>query len=747
MNKKIELLAPGGDVDCIKAAIIAGADAVYCGLDKFNARNRAANISFDELQGLLRLAHAHGCQIFLTVNIIILETEIPELISVLNRLVNTTIDGIIIQDFGLFYLLMHHFPSLPIHASTQLTTHNEGQIQFLHQLRATRVNLMRELDIRQISHLTEAAHRDNVLIEVFVHGSYCIGVSGLCYLSSVLGGRSGNRGRCSQPCRDQCVTTAKGKDFPLNLKDNSAYLDLQDLADAGVDSLKIEGRIKKFHYVHTIVGAWRRQLERMYRHQPLDTDTSVLYSVFNRDFSNGFLRGCVGAEMFIDNPRDNSAIHLSETNGGAFDGNIELAKADVFDRRTEIITTVEREISQLDAAKAPVTIAASGTSGSPLQLQVQTPDQTFTIVSACPLASTGTEALSEQMLSARLKQVNDTEYFIERIDVRGLTPEVYLPFKELTAIKKRLLFVLNGNKEPIAPVSLPALAKNRTESLQPALSVLISSPDDLHLCRSSSASFYYQLPNAMNGACDGLVQLFAHNRQLIPWFPSLLIGDDYIAAVRFLHQIRPARIVTDNTGIAFAASRTGIAWIAGPQLNLVNSYSLLCLQEQFNCSGAFISNEINRMQIKAIKRPAGFELHYRIYHPIELMTSLQCLFHQVTGCAKHTMDGSCIAQCEKRATVTNLKDESFVVEKSKGNFHHLYNESNFLNTDILADIPGMFTGFAIDLRRIPTGTVTPSDPLSIITHFEQLLSGNADSAQALRQMLHPTTCEQYMTGI
>ena len=153
------------------------------------------------------------------------------------------------------------------------------------------------------------------------------------------------------------------------------------------------------------------------------------------------------------------------------------------------------------------------------------------------------------------------------------------------------------------------------------------------------------------------------------------------------------------------------------------------------------------MQIKAIKRPAGFELHYRIYHPIELMTSLQCLFHQVTGCAKHTMDGSCIAQCEKRAAITNLKDESFVVEKSKGNFHHLYNESNFLNTDILADIPGMFTGFAIDLRRIATGTGMAADPLTIITHFEQLLSGNADSAQALRQMLHPTTCEQYMTGI
>ncbi|RLB87251.1 MAG: U32 family peptidase, partial [Deltaproteobacteria bacterium] len=223
MKRRIELLAPGGDIDSIKAAIAAGADAIYCGLNRFNARNRAANISFEDLNGVIHLAHGQGCKVFLTLNIIIVGSEIPALIKLLNQLVNTGIDGVIIQDFGLFYLVSKQFKSLEIHASTQLNTHNKGQIKFLSRLRAGRVNLSRELNIDEIKALTLAGHKKNMLTEVFVHGSYCLSFSGICYLSSVHGGNSGNRGRCSQPCRDRYLTTPEGKDFPLNLKDNSAY--------------------------------------------------------------------------------------------------------------------------------------------------------------------------------------------------------------------------------------------------------------------------------------------------------------------------------------------------------------------------------------------------------------------------------------------------------------------------------------------------------------------------------------------
>jgi putative protease len=210
MNPKIELLAPGGDIDAIKAAIIAGADAVYCGLDNFNARNRASNISFDELVGTIRLAHQYECQIFLTLNIVILEREFKSLAKLLSKLANTTLDGVIVQDIGMFYILKKYFPTLDIHASTQLTTHNIGQVPFLKKLGASRLNLSRELNLREITAMAAVGHEHDVLTEVFVHGSLCVAFSGLCYSTSASAGNSGNRGRCSQACREEYETTATG---------------------------------------------------------------------------------------------------------------------------------------------------------------------------------------------------------------------------------------------------------------------------------------------------------------------------------------------------------------------------------------------------------------------------------------------------------------------------------------------------------------------------------------------------------
>ena len=203
MEHKIELLAPGGDVDAIKAAIIAGADAVYCGLDTLNARNRASNISFEQLIGIIRLAHQYQCQIFLTLNVIILEREFTSIAKLLSKLVNTTLDGVIVQDIGMFNIIKKHFPTLDIHASTQLTTHNIGQIPFLKKLGASRVNLSRELNLREITAINNVCVEHDVLTEVFVHGSLCVAFSGLCYSTSASVGNSGNRGRCSQACREE----------------------------------------------------------------------------------------------------------------------------------------------------------------------------------------------------------------------------------------------------------------------------------------------------------------------------------------------------------------------------------------------------------------------------------------------------------------------------------------------------------------------------------------------------------------
>ncbi len=753
LKNPIELLAPGGDTDSIKAAILAGADAIYCGLDKFNARNRAKNIDFNDLNGILRLAHKNHCEVFLTLNIIIVESEIPALFKLLNKLVNTSIDGIIVQDLGLLYLLNKYFPSLKIHASTQLTTHNEGQVKFLQKLNVSRVNLSRELNIQEITRLTAASHEQNVDIEVFVHGSNCISFSGLCYMSSVHGGNSGNRGRCSQPCRDQYLTTAEGKDFPLNIKDNSAFSDLEVLHDAGVDSIKIEGRIKKYHYVYTVVDTWRKQLQGFYQENKVNTDQGELRKVFNRDFSDSFLQGTISKDSFIDNPRDNSAIYLADIKGGLSDNNLSSAKRELYDQKTDIINHVKEKIDKLDIERGQLTIQISGKAGEPLNVSVCTPESSFTVVSQSALRKLSAQninkaqKLDEELFSKRFKNLNDTEYVIQAINIENLPDDLIIPFREITAIKNQILLQLNNSNKWISPLDFPVVEKHRNEVGSAHLSVLISSIEDVQLCSNSSVDIYFQLPNNMSANIAQLLDLFNRNSKLIPWFPSILIGQDYDAAVEFLHHLKPQRIVTNNIGIAYEASQHCLDWVAGPYLNLVNSFSFLCLKEKFNCSGAFVSNEINKNQITRLKKPDNFEFYYSIYHPVVLMTTRVCIHHQVTGCKKNIVDDSCIQKCQRSSSITNLKDVSFFIDKGKGDYHCVYNDLNYLNTEVINDVPNLFSSFFIDLRNISTSTRVKSDKQETIRLFESLLNGQEGSDEKLRSNIAMTTNTQYKKGI
>ena len=759
MKTKIELLAPGGDIESIKAAIVAGADAIYFGLNTFNARNRAINIEFDDLAGIAQLAHRNNCQIFITLNIIIIESEIRALANLLNKIVNLQVDGVIVQDFGLFYILSKYFKNLRIHASTQLTTHNEGQIKFLSKLTATRVNLSRELNIDEIKNLTQVCHGNNISSEVFVHGSNCISFSGICYISSVLEGKSGNRGRCSQPCRAQYLTTPEEKNFPLNLKDNSAFNNLKELYDAGVDSLKIEGRMKGFHYVYTVVNSWRNLLNNFYTLNKPTSDDTDLYRVFNRDFTNSFLTGDINKNMFIDNPRDNSALHFSEKNGCTTDEGIKDIKTKLHELRTEIITNVKNKIAELNVEKSPLKISFSGKAGVPLRVSIATASTSFVVLSKTTLvpatAGAGSptnkknspEGLDCESLHQKLESINETEHFIQKMELENLQSGLFLPLKELTSIKKRILSRLRGSKGKIAPIETPFLKKQKKAKIESTLSVLISSRQQLAECQETSADLFFELPSFYDSDYSELVDLFLENKELTPWFPSVLIGKDYTAAIDILQRVNPKRIVTNNTGIAYEAYKMGIPWVAGPYLNSVNSFSLLCLKENFNCSGSFISNEISKNQIKKIITPEDFKLYYSIYHPILLLTSRQCLFHQIDGCNKNAIDEECNLQCNRFSSITNLKDISLLVNKTKGYYHRIYNNINLLNTDIVTDLPDMFSSFFIDLTDVKTETNISMDNIGIIKTFENLLNGNLDSKIELEKTIHPSSNIQYKKGI
>ncbi|MCX8801085.1 U32 family peptidase [Vibrio parahaemolyticus] len=659
---QFELLAPGGDLDSIKAAIAAGADAIYCGLDRFNARNRATNLTLDNLNGVLTLAHQHSCKIFLTLNVLILESEIPAIVRLLSQLNTTKIDGVIVQDLGLAYILKHHFPDLDVHASTQLNTHNEGQILFLNQLTASRVNLSRELNIDEIKHLAQFGREHNVMMEVFVHGSYCIGFSGICYISSARNGASGNRGRCSQPCREQYETTKTGNNYPLNMKDNSAFGDLEALADAGVYSLKVEGRIKKSHYVYTVVDNWRQQIDRLCEGLELSEDTTELYTVFNRDFSNAFLQGDFGKAMYIDNPRDHAVKHFSKVYQCQSADDVQAVKKKLYDDKTAIIEKVAEQTKSFDVTSTQV-------SGSSLKGSIDVP-------------------------------------------------------------------------------TLPALPQPEPRQGAPKLSVLISLSQEAMLCEYRDIDVYYQLPMGLSGELSAMIELFQANPMLKPWFPAILIGEDYQAARVFLETIQPELSITNNSGVSMIAKELSLGWVAGPQMNTVNSYAFKCLQDEFAASGAFVSNELNMKQMRHIKRPKNMRSFYSIYHPNTLLTSRQCLFQQTEGCRKVKVNKGCLKRCDKRTSIINLKDNPYVVQKQKGSHNSIYSEHNVLNLQVLHDLPQLFTDVLIDLRDIQTETKVSASKPELIDAFLALLEEYSEQAvQTLNAMIQPTTNAQYLKGL
>ncbi|EMF7446350.1 U32 family peptidase [Vibrio parahaemolyticus] len=659
---QFELLAPGGDLDSIKAAIAAGADAIYCGLDRFNARNRATNLTLDNLNGVLTLAHQHSCKIFLTLNVLILESEIPAIVRLLSQLNTTKIDGVIVQDLGLAYILKHHFPDLDVHASTQLNTHNEGQILFLNQLTASRVNLSRELNIDEIKHLAQFGREHNVMMEVFVHGSYCIGFSGICYISSARNGASGNRGRCSQPCREQYETTKTGNNYPLNMKDNSAFGDLKALADAGVYSLKVEGRIKKSHYVYTVVDNWRQQIDRLCEGLELSEDTTELYTVFNRDFSNAFLQGDFGKAMYIDNPRDHAVKHFSKVYQCQSADDVQEVKKKLYDDKTAIIEKVAEKTKSFDVTSTQV-------SGSSLKGSIDAP-------------------------------------------------------------------------------TLPALPQPEPRQGVPKLSVLISSAQEAMLCEYHDIDVYYQLPMGLSGELSAMIELFQANPMLKPWFPAILIGEDYHAARVFLDTIQPELLITNNSGVGMIAKELGLGWVAGPQMNTVNSYAFKCLQDEFAASGAFVSNELNMKQMRHIKRPKNMRSFYSIYHPNTLLTSRQCLFQQTEGCRKVKVNKGCLKRCDKRTSIINLKDNPYVVQKQKGSHNSIYSEHNVLNLQVLHDLPQLFTDVLIDLRDIQTETKVSASKPELIDAFLALLEEYSEqTVQTLNAMIQPTANAQYLKGL
>lgn len=309
---KPELLAPAGNFECLKAALQAGADAIYLGLDQFNARQNADNFTLESLGTACDMAHIQGKKIFLTLNIVILDKELDEVVELARQAYIAGVDAFIVQDLGLALRVRQCLPDATLHISTQMNIHNSAGIHACASLGAKRITLARELSLAQLTSLAQEAHDLGMEVESFAHGAICICYSGQCFMSAMVGGRSANRGTCAQACRMSYKLYNKAQRKPvdtpgehlLSPKDLSTIELLDKLIMTGVDSLKIEGRMKSADYVYTVVSAYRKNLDSAFAqvgaapsvqaeetlYTPSEEDVKSLSEVFSRGFTQGYLK-------------------------------------------------------------------------------------------------------------------------------------------------------------------------------------------------------------------------------------------------------------------------------------------------------------------------------------------------------------------------------------------------------------------------------------------------------------------------
>ncbi len=319
MNE-IELLAPVGSFDALKAAVQNGANAVYLGGKDFSARASANNFDREELIEAVKYAHIRDVRVFVTTNTLIKQDEIEDFVEYAKFLYDIDVDALIMQDIGVAMLIHDLLPDFELHASTQMVAHSLEDVQYLESVGFKRVVLARELTVDEIKYICD---NTNVDIEVFVHGALCVCYSGGCLMSSMIGNRSGNRGRCAQPCRQKytMIDISTGEEihsngeYLLSTKDLNTIEDVDKIIETGVLSLKIEGRMKKPEYVATVINSYRNAIDEYQATKKVNISTETmedLYTIFNRKFTKGLILGEVGEDVMNSNVPNNQGLYVGK---------------------------------------------------------------------------------------------------------------------------------------------------------------------------------------------------------------------------------------------------------------------------------------------------------------------------------------------------------------------------------------------------------------------------------------------------
>ena len=600
----MELMSPAGSLEGVIAAVRGGADAVYFGTGDFNARRNAKNLEGEDLQEAMRFCRLRGVRTYVTLNTLLTDRELTRARETVRRLSDLGADALIVQDLGVARMVRAAAPDLPIHASTQMTIHDLEGVKQAAELGFSRVVLSRELPLTEIEHICK---HSPVEIEIFVHGALCMCYSGQCYLSSVIGRRSGNRGQCAQPCRlPYGYGRFESTRYPLSLKDNCLVGELDELRRMGVASLKIEGRMKRPEYVAIVTRAYRTVLNGG---QLTQGDLQELESAFSRQgFTDGYFQGRTGADMF----------------GRRQEG----------EDTSSLFASARATYEQGEAQRIGVKFYAILQSGRPAQLAVEDPDGNVCKTTGPVPERAKRQGLTEQYLTEQMFKTGGTPYnCIE--NMAKAEPGLYLPASEINELRRKLIAQLSAEREkapgrrtlriPAPPVNVPAISDpariyqvRTAEQLTPELAAL--KPDYIYFPAMELAENFDPLrPFIDNGARPVAVM------------PRVITDDqsrEVYAALEKLFDYGVNEALTGNLGHVFIARQAGMKVRGDFGLNAFNSYTLRVLQDAGFIS-ATASFELRLAQIKAMAKPIDTELI--IYGRLPLMVSDQCIIRHSAG--------------------------------------------------------------------------------------------------------------------
>lgn len=605
----MELLAPAGSMEALRAAVCNGADAVYLGADTFNARMNARNFSAADLQEAVVYCHVRGVKVHLTLNTLVLDREMPRAAELIRLAAACGVDAFIVQDLGVVSLCRQLAPDVPIHASTQMSIHSLEGVLEAAALGCSRVVLARELPAEEIAHICK---KSPVEIEVFVHGALCMCYSGQCYLSSVIGRRSGNRGQCAQPCRlPYGYGRFESTRYPLSLKDNCLAGELDELRRMGVASIKIEGRMKRPEYVAIVTRAYRTVLNGG---KLTPSDLQELETAFSRQgFTDGYFRGQTGSDMF----------------GRRQEG----------EDTADLFASARATYEQGEPQRIGVRFYAMIRRGEPAQLAVEDPDGNLCRTRGPVPEQAVYRSLTPQDLEQQLKKTGGTPYLCTAVR-SSLDPDLMLPASAINAMRRDVIAELTAKRGRAAPARLNAYDEPpRYDGIagEPQLTIAVRTAGQITSRMLSMKPTVLYVPLSELAEHPDLPQRVGVETQLAAILPRVIWSGELAPVARQLrtvYEMGVRQVLAGNLGQLHIARAAGFAVRGDFGLNIVNSRAMRYLREQ-GLDSQLLSFELTLPQIRDISKAVPAEL--LIYGRLPLMLMENCVMKNRTGiCACQT---------------------------------------------------------------------------------------------------------------